>query len=201
MHGAQNTGLNAFTLSAKNAYVLVHARICNSAEASLPWNYCELILSLARASFKLSFAARPPAGSTKSVAWLCFLEKSVQIHASSWRGRRCVVAQALFNHPCWCGPHPVCLWSTHAWPRTSPSTHISIFAIVFAGFFTKEVVRQKIMAARDLIKCHPLTPELATELFSSRGMGVFRISAALIEWSERTDSPESCSQRGCRARG
>ena len=29
---------------------------------------------------------------------------------------------------------------------------------------TKEVVRQKIIAARDLIKCHPLTPELTTEL-------------------------------------
>ena len=49
---------------------------------------------------------------------------------------------------------------------------------------TKEVVRQKIIAARDLIKCHPLTPELATELFTSKGMGVFRFSAALIEWSE-----------------
>ena len=49
---------------------------------------------------------------------------------------------------------------------------------------TKEVVRQKIIAARDLIKSHPLTPELATELFASKGMGVFRFSAALIEWSE-----------------
>ena len=49
---------------------------------------------------------------------------------------------------------------------------------------TKEVVRQKIIAARDLIKCHPVTPELATELFTSKGMGVFRFSAALIEWSE-----------------
>jgi hypothetical protein len=49
---------------------------------------------------------------------------------------------------------------------------------------TKEVVWQKIIAARDLIKCHPLTPELATELFTSKGMGVFRFSAALIEWSE-----------------
>jgi len=49
---------------------------------------------------------------------------------------------------------------------------------------TKEVVRQKIIAARDLIKCYPLTPELATELFTSKGMGVFRFSAALIEWSE-----------------
>jgi len=49
---------------------------------------------------------------------------------------------------------------------------------------TKDVVRQKIIAARDLIKSHPLTPELATELFTSKGMGVFRFSAALIEWSE-----------------
>jgi hypothetical protein len=49
---------------------------------------------------------------------------------------------------------------------------------------TKEVVRQKITAARDLIKCHPLTPELATEFFTSKGLGVFRFSSALIEWSE-----------------
>jgi len=45
----------------------------------------------------------------------------------------------------------------------------------------KEVVRQKIIAARDLIKCHPLTPELATELFNGKGMRVFRFSAALID--------------------
>ena len=49
---------------------------------------------------------------------------------------------------------------------------------------TKEVVRRTIIAARDLIKCHPLTPELATELLTSKGMGVFHFSAALIEWSE-----------------
>ena len=35
---------------------------------------------------------------------------------------------------------------------------------------TKEVVRQKIIAARDLIKCHPLTPQLATELNATRRM-------------------------------
>jgi len=49
---------------------------------------------------------------------------------------------------------------------------------------TKEVVREKTIAARDLIKCHSLTPELETELFTIKGMGVFRFSAALIEWSE-----------------
>jgi len=46
---------------------------------------------------------------------------------------------------------------------------------------TKEVVRQKIIAARDLIRCHPLTPELATVLLTSKGIGVFRFSLALIE--------------------
>jgi len=49
---------------------------------------------------------------------------------------------------------------------------------------TTEVVRQKIIAARDLTKCHPFTPELATKLFTSKGIGVFCFSAALIEWSE-----------------
>jgi len=61
---------------------------------------------------------------------------------------------------------------------------------------TKEVVRQKIIATRDLITCHPLTPELATELFTSKGMGVFRFSAALIEWSESelNDVKQLCVQ-------
>jgi len=41
------------TLSAKNAYALVHARICNSAEASLPWKllrpYLESCASIVQA--------------------------------------------------------------------------------------------------------------------------------------------------------
>jgi len=44
--------------------------------------------------------------------------------------------------------------------------------------------KKKIIAARDLIKYHPLIPELATELFTSKGMGVFRSSAAIIECFE-----------------
>ena len=38
---------------------------------------------------------------------------------------------------------------------------------------TKKVVQKKAEVARDLIKCHPLTPELATELFASKGIGAF----------------------------
>jgi len=46
---------------------------------------------------------------------------------------------------------------------------------------TREVVREKARVARDLIKSHPLTPELSAELFAQKGIGAFRFSAALIE--------------------
>ena len=49
---------------------------------------------------------------------------------------------------------------------------------------TREVVREKKTVARDLIKSHPLTPELSAELFAQKGIGAFRFSAALIEWSQ-----------------
>ena len=55
-----------------------------------------------------------------------------------------------------------------------------------------------IIATRVLIKYHPLTPELAMELFTSKGMGVFRFSLALrlIEWSdsELNDVKQLCVQ-------
>jgi len=46
---------------------------------------------------------------------------------------------------------------------------------------TREVVREKARVARDLIKIHPLTPELSAELFAQNGIGAFWFSAALIE--------------------
>jgi len=49
---------------------------------------------------------------------------------------------------------------------------------------TREVVREKARVARDLIKSHPLTPGLSAELFAQKGIGAFRFSAALIEWSQ-----------------
>jgi len=48
---------------------------------------------------------------------------------------------------------------------------------------TREVVREEARVARDLIKSHPLTPELSAELFAQKGIGTFRFSAALTEWS------------------
>jgi len=48
---------------------------------------------------------------------------------------------------------------------------------------TREVVREKVRVARDLIKSHQLTPELSAELFAQKGIIAFRFLAALIEWS------------------
>jgi len=48
---------------------------------------------------------------------------------------------------------------------------------------TREVVRKKARVACDLIKSHLLTPELSAELIAQKGIGAFRFSAALLEWS------------------
>jgi len=47
----------------------------------------------------------------------------------------------------------------------------------------REVVREKARASCDLIKSHPLTPEISAELFGQKRTGVFRFLAAHIEWS------------------
>ena len=49
---------------------------------------------------------------------------------------------------------------------------------------TREEVREKARVAHYLIKRHPLTQELSAELVTQIGMGAFRFSAALLEWSQ-----------------
>ena len=49
---------------------------------------------------------------------------------------------------------------------------------------TRGVLREKARVARDLIKSHALTSELSAELFAQKGIGAFRFSVALIEWSQ-----------------
>jgi len=109
------------------AYATVQKLLCHE-------NCCELILILVRASYRLLFAIRPPASSTKSVDWNCSLHKSFQIHASSWRGRCCGVAQASFDHLRWYRPHPVCLWFTLTLGCGPHPRQSSIFGMVFAAF-------------------------------------------------------------------
>jgi len=50
---------------------------------------------------------------------------------------------------------------------------------------TRQVVREKVRVARDVIKSHPLPLllSLSAELFAQKGIGAFQFSAALIEWS------------------
>ena len=90
IHGAHNTCLIVWPHSPQKMHMHPYMRVYATVQ-KLPGheNYCELILSLAQALYRLSFAACPAAVSTKSVARRCSLKKSVQIHASSWRSRRC----------------------------------------------------------------------------------------------------------------
>jgi len=106
------TPVNACRLSAKkNAHGLVYARLFNCAAASLPWRllwtYLESCPNIVQAVVYCSPYRTPSCW--QSFARRCSLKKSVQIHASSWRGRHCGVAHASSDHPRWCRPHPVCL--------------------------------------------------------------------------------------------
>jgi len=110
------------------AYATVQKLLCHG-------SYGELILSLAQASCRLSFAARPAGVWRKLVAQRCSLKKTVQIHACSWRSRCCGVAQATSDHPCWCRHHPVCLRS-HA-QHAPELTHHRDFVCLFVCFWSK----------------------------------------------------------------
>jgi len=112
------------------AYATVQKLLCHG-------NYCELILSPVRASLKPSSAARPAAGPTKSAARGCPRKTSFQIHVSSRLGRRRSVAQASFNHPRWCRPHSVCLWSHLQLGREGHPFKKSISAIFPREFFLR----------------------------------------------------------------
>ena len=58
------------TLPAKNAHEPVHARLRNGTETLCHGNYCELILSLVRASYRLSFATHAgPAAAVSTKSW------------------------------------------------------------------------------------------------------------------------------------
>jgi len=106
------TPVNACRLSAKkNAYGLVYARLFNCAAASLPLRLLRTYLESCTNIVQTVVYCPPyrPPSCWQSFARRCSLKKSVQIHASSWRGRHCGVTQASSDHPRWCRPHPVCL--------------------------------------------------------------------------------------------
>ena len=63
-------------------------------------------------------------------------QETARIHTSPWRSLRCVVTQASFDHPPWCGPHPVCLWQ-----QRCPFTLVA--GLLFEAGETKEISKLK----------------------------------------------------------
>jgi len=133
------------TLPAKNARVPVHAHLSNGAEASLPWKQLRTYLESCASIVQAVVAARPPAVSTNSVARRCPLKKSVQIHASSWRGCRCGVAPASFDHLRLCRSHPACLWFALALGRRSHPPQD-----FFSPFFSRASLRVCVSLCRSV---------------------------------------------------
>jgi len=86
----------------------IWTRVCTLIQL---WNFFFAMEAIAKLSWVLSNIVqtvvyyppyRPPS-CRQSVARRCSLKKSVQIHASSWRGRHCGVTQASSDHPRWFG--------------------------------------------------------------------------------------------------
>jgi len=80
-------------------------------------NYCELILSLVRASCRLPFAARPGTVSTKSVARQEIRPNPPMMRSPLRCRTRLIRSSALVQA---CRPHPFCVWfAPETWPRGS----------------------------------------------------------------------------------
>ena len=133
------------TLSAKNAYALVHARICNSAEASLPWKllrtYPESCASIVQAV--VCHPLLPPL--------LLFQTNLLTNTVRSGNPSKSTLAHdtvtAAVSHKhhsiirIGAGPIQFVYGCTRAWPRSSLITeiHIRHFSHKFQGFITRSV--------------------------------------------------------------
>jgi len=149
-------------------------------------NYCELILSLARAFGMLSFTARPTTVSMKSVARCCSLKKFIQFHTSQWSGRRCSVAQASFNHPRWCRPRPVCLWfALETCPQGSFHQEFHFHHLFTRVFWNKHY-------QGSLEQTHKKTMKYKYDCMNSRHK-VRGLSVPLLEENTKMYAPAGCT--------
>jgi len=143
MHGAHNTCSNSYHTLHKKCIctrVCVHMQQCRSFFAMEAIANLSCVLREHRVGCCLPPAlSASPAVLTNPVVWRCSFIKSVQIHASPWRSRRCGVAQASLNHLRWCRPHPVCLWVALALGHAAHPSQKSIFAIFARFFHTKAI--------------------------------------------------------------
>jgi len=161
------------TFTFQNAHAPVHARLCNGAATMLPWKLLRHILRLVQTSNRLLFVACPPAAiSRKSVARRCSLKKTIQMHASSWHGCSCIVAQASSDHPRWCGPHPSGLSFALMLGRGAHSRQKSISTIGLAGWSEmKEIVGSNVnvILMRQITVSHEWSSSASTARADARG--------------------------------
>ena len=138
MDGAHNTCWNARHTLCKKC---ICARACAHMQRCRSFFEMEIIANLSwilreyRTGCRLPPAdAALPAVSTKPNAQRCLLKISVQIHDSSWRGRRCSVAQTSFDHPHWKRPLQF-VYGLHLRSTTELTHHRNPFLSFFAWVF------------------------------------------------------------------
>ena len=69
-------------------------------------------------------------------------------------------------------------------PENEPVRYLGFWATANGDFrYTKEIVRQRTREAVELIRHHPHSPGMAIQIFKSKGIGIFRYSAAMVDWT------------------
>ena len=69
-------------------------------------------------------------------------------------------------------------------PEHEPVRYLGFWATANGDFrHTKEIVRQRTREAVELIRHHPHSPGMAIQIFKSKGIGIFRYSAAMVDWT------------------
>jgi len=77
-HGVHNTCRNTSLLSAKNANAPVHARLCNGAEASLPWKLLCTSLEKSCVSIVQAVIRRPPSCRLDEISRLTLFAQEIR---------------------------------------------------------------------------------------------------------------------------
>ena len=68
---------------------------------------------------------------------------------------------------------------------TDPIRYLGFWATANGDYQeAKDRVMQRTREAVELIRHHPFTPEMATDIFQAKGVGLFRYSAPFVDWTE-----------------
>ena len=71
-------------------------------------------------------------------------------------------------------------------PDDTPCRYLGFYATANGDFKdTKDRILQRTKELVESIRHHPFTPEIAVEIFVSQAVGLFRYSAAIVDWSQQ----------------